>query len=82
MENVVALPDRPSKRQYQWTDLDVQRLDKLLAMQPNKVEAEILRDAVCHYLSTLERDERPWMTVPSEREKPGQRRHKRPDHAA
>jgi len=91
MENVVvALAERPSKRQYQWTDLDVRRLDKLQEMQPNKVEAEILRDAVCHYLSTLERDERPWQTVPTELEElsakrvksNGRRRHNRSSDAS
>ncbi len=82
---ILSLPERPSTRQYKWDDLTVERLDKLAEVLPQKDEASILRDAIGHFLSTLERDERPWMTVPSELEVAASKRqksHKRPKDAS
>jgi hypothetical protein len=74
---ILTLPERPSTRQYKWDDLTVARLDKLGELLPQKDEASILRDCIGHFLSTLERDERPWMTVPSELEAAAAKRPKR-----
>jgi len=87
---IVDLPERPSKRQYQWAPIDVERLDKLAGFYPSLDEIDVLRLALTNQLSMLERDLPPWSTVPSEREeaaarkqaKDRRRSHKRPDHAS
>lgn len=78
---IIALP-RPSTRQYRFDERTNERLDKLASMLPSKSETAIVADAVGHFLSTLERDERPWMTVPSEQLPPGRKSHKRPSDVA
>jgi len=65
---IVDLPERPSKRQYQWAPIDLERLDKLAAFYPSLDEIDVLRLALCNQLSMLERDLPAWSTVPSERE--------------
>lgn len=81
MENVIALP-RPSTRQYKWDERTIERLDKLADLLPHQDEVDVLRVAVGHFLSTLERDERVLMTVPSEQAETARGGHKRPDRGA
>lgn len=73
---LIALP-RPSTRQYKWDERTAERLDKLAELLPHQDEVDRLRVAVGHFLSTLERDERVLMVVPSEQSPEAKKRYKR-----
>lgn len=56
-------------RSYRFDEQTLERLNKLANRLQGKNETDIVRDAVAHFLGTLERDQPLWMTAPSEAQK-------------